>query len=72
MLSQASSRWGEAGAIVCVALAAASTGCTNGSPDFDIRADVARGNYARAESKLRDALPKAFKGLNQFKLWNGK
>ena len=54
MLSQASSRWGEAGAIVCVALAAASTGCTNGDPDFDIRADVARGDYTRAESKLRD------------------
>lgn len=53
MLSQASSRWGEAGAIVCVALAAASTGCTNGDPDFDIRADVARGEFARAESKLR-------------------
>ncbi|NUQ51554.1 MAG: hypothetical protein HUU19_02530 [Phycisphaerales bacterium] len=54
MLSQASSRWGEAGAIVCVALAAASAGCTNGDPDFDIRADVARGDYSRAESKLRD------------------
>ncbi|MFO0833542.1 MAG: hypothetical protein U0638_01115 [Phycisphaerales bacterium] len=53
MLSHASSRWGEAGAVVCVALAAASTGCTNGDPDFDIRADVARGDYARAESKLR-------------------
>jgi len=54
MLSQASSRWGEAGAIVCVALASASTGCTHGDPDFDIRADVARGDYTRAESKLRD------------------
>ncbi len=54
MIWHASTRWGEAGAIVCVALAAASTGCTNGTPDFDIRADVARGNYARAESKLRE------------------
>lgn len=54
MLSQAPTRRIEACAIACVALAAASAGCTNGDPDFDIRADVARGNYSRAESKLRD------------------
>lgn len=44
--------WCEAGAIVCIAVAGGVSGCTNGTPDYDLRGDVARGNYPRAESKL--------------------
>lgn len=48
-----SSRWSEAGAIACLALAGAVAGCGNATPDYDLRSDVARGEFARAERKLR-------------------